>query len=67
MGHSSLTVLQGYLALVETDLRKAHTEHSPMKMVDMENKKHKKDGSERPQAELGKNNFPSRKPRKTKG
>ena len=35
MGHSSLSVLQGYLALVETDLKKAHTEHSPMRMVDL--------------------------------
>lgn len=30
MGHSSLAVLQGYLALVETDLKNAHGQHSPL-------------------------------------
>lgn len=33
MGHSSLTVLQGYLALVETDLKRAHDQHSPLRKI----------------------------------
>ncbi len=64
MGHSSLSVLQGYLALVETDLKKAHTEHSPMRMVDVDEKKRKKDPSAEANLKPGRNNYPSRKARK---
>jgi hypothetical protein len=31
MGHSDYTVLRQYLALVETDLKRAHQQHSPLR------------------------------------
>lgn len=33
MGHSSLTVTAQYLALVEEDLKRAHEEHSPLRLL----------------------------------
>ncbi len=65
MGHSSLSVLQGYLALVETDLQKAHSEHSPIRRIDTENKRQMKKGDKGDKAYLTKNNFPSTKRRDT--
>lgn len=64
MGHSSLSVLQGYLALVETDLKKAHTDHSPMRMVDTDDKRRKKEASPGPASKPLRNNYPSRRARK---
>jgi site-specific recombinase XerD len=31
MGHSDYTVLRQYLSLVETDLKRAHQQHSPLR------------------------------------
>lgn len=39
MGHSSLSVLQGYLALVETDLKNAHDQHSPIRKLPVSNRR----------------------------
>jgi len=67
MGHSSLSVLQGYLALVETDLKKAHTEHTPMRKVDIGDKKRRKEEQTIEYSKPIKNNYPSRKPRPKHG
>ncbi len=64
MGHSSLTVLQGYLALVETDLKKAHSNHSPMNIVAMEDKKRQKNMHQQLTVRSARNNFPSNRKRR---
>lgn len=68
MGHSSLTVLQGYLALVETDLKQAHSEHSPIRVVEADARKRRKgvQGSQDEHLRPGRNNDPSSKSRKMK-
>lgn len=62
MEHSSLSVLQGYLALVPTDLKKAHTEHSPMRMIDLDDRR-KRDAKAERDVKPGRNNFLSRRSR----
>lgn len=64
MGHSSLAVLQGYLALVETDLKKAHNEHSPMRNIELDAKSKRKDDMLTVQSNSLKYNSPSKKSRK---
>ncbi|MHB9036844.1 MAG: tyrosine-type recombinase/integrase [Armatimonadota bacterium] len=68
MEHSSLTILRGYLALVEADLKNAHSEHSPIRIVEADAKK-RRNGSHASQDEhlkSARNNHPSGKRRKTK-